>query len=86
MGSCDLVEKHRSHLGEQVRDHGRRFFARSGLLFLRSNLLCSACSLRMILLGPGKIGVAEVEEHRKMSRLIPRSQAKRCIVKLVAAM
>ena len=36
--------------------------------------------------GSGKIGVAKVEEHREVSRLIPRSKAKRCIVKLVAAM
>ena len=47
MGSCDLVEQHRPHLGEQVHDHERRFRARSGLLCLRSNLLCCACSLRM---------------------------------------
>ena len=36
--------------------------------------------------GSGKIGVAKVEEHREVSRLIPWSKAKRCIVKLVAAM
>ena len=36
--------------------------------------------------GSGKIGVAKVEEHREVSRLIPGSKAKRCIVKLVAAM
>ena len=86
MGSCGLVEKHHVHLGEQVRDHGRRFLARSGLLCLRSYLLCCACSLRIILLGPGKISIAKVEEHREVSRLIPGSKAKRSIVKLVAAM
>ena len=36
--------------------------------------------------GSGKIGIAKVKEHRKMSSLISRSQAKRNIVKLVAAM
>ena len=36
--------------------------------------------------GSGKISVAKVEEYREVSRLIPRSQAKRCIVKLIAAM
>ena len=50
MGSCRLVEKHHVHLGEQVRDHGRRSLARSGLLCLRSYLLFCACSLRIILL------------------------------------
>ena len=39
----------------------------------------------MILLGPGRLDCEE-KEHRKMSRLVPRSKAKRCIVKLVAAM
>ena len=36
--------------------------------------------------GSGKIGVAKVEEHREVSRLISESKAKRSIVKLVAAM
>ena len=33
-----------------------------------------------------KIGVAKVEEHREVSRLIPGFKAKRSTVKLVAAM
>ena len=36
--------------------------------------------------GSGKVGVAKVQEHREVSRLIPGSKAKRSIVKLVAAM
>ena len=36
--------------------------------------------------GSRKIGFAKVEKHREVSRLIPGSKAKRCIVKLVAAM
>ena len=36
--------------------------------------------------GSGYIGVAKVEKHREVSRLIPGSKAKRSIVKLVAAM
>ena len=36
--------------------------------------------------GTKKIGVAKVEKHREVSRLVPGSNAKRCIVKLVAAM
>ena len=40
MGSRGLVEKHHEHLGDQVRDHERRFLARSVLLCLRSYLLC----------------------------------------------
>ena len=36
--------------------------------------------------GSGKIGVAEMEEPREVSRLIPGSKAKRSIVELVAAM
>ena len=36
--------------------------------------------------GTRKIGVAKVEKHREVSRLVPGSKAKRCIVKLVAAM
>ena len=36
--------------------------------------------------GSRKIGVAKVEKHREVSRLIPGSKAKRCIIKLVAAM
>ena len=86
MGSCDLVEQHRPHLGEQVHDHGRRFRARSGLLCLRSNLLCRACSLAHDTAGSGKISIAKMMEHREVSRLIPRSKTKRSIVKLVAAM
>ena len=35
---------------------------------------------------PGYIGVAEVEEDRKVSRLIPVAKAKRRIVKFIAAM
>ena len=61
----------------------RRLCIRS-LLCLRSNLLCCACSLRMTLLG--QIGIAKMNEHRKMTRLVSRSQAKQRIVKLVAAM
>ena len=63
----------------------RRLCKRS-LSCLRSNLLCCACSLRMILLGPGQIGIAKMKEHQKMSRLVPKSQAKQRVVKLVAAM
>ena len=36
--------------------------------------------------GTRKIGVAKVEKHREVSRLVPGSKAKRCIVKLVAPM
>ena len=36
--------------------------------------------------GSRQIGGAEMEEHRKVSGLISGSKAKRCIVKLVAAM
>ena len=36
--------------------------------------------------GSRKIGVAKVEKHREVSRLIPGSKAKRSIVKFVAAM
>ena len=36
--------------------------------------------------GSRKIGVAKVEEHREVSRLIPGSKATHSIVKLVAAM
>ena len=36
--------------------------------------------------GSGKIGVAKVEEHREVSGLTTRSEVKRGIVKLVAAM
>ena len=36
--------------------------------------------------GSRKIGVAKVEKHREVSRLIPGSKAKHSIVKLVAAM
>ena len=85
MESCDLVEKQHVHLGEQVRDHGRRFLARSGLLCLRSNLLCCAFFTAHNTAGSGKVGVAKVQEHREVSRLIPGSKAKRSIVTLVAA-
>ena len=44
-------------LGGQERDHERRLFVRSGLLCLRSNLLCCACSLRMMLLRAGRLVV-----------------------------
>ena len=36
--------------------------------------------------GSRKIGVAKVEEHREVSRMIPGAKAKRRIVKFVAAM
>ena len=36
--------------------------------------------------GSGFFGVAKVEKHREVSRLIPGSKAKRSIVKFVAAM
>ena len=36
--------------------------------------------------GSRQIGIAKMKEHRKMGRLVPRSQAKQRIVKLVAAM
>ena len=36
--------------------------------------------------GSGYIGVAQVEENREVSRLIPGTKAKRRIVKCVAAM
>ena len=36
--------------------------------------------------GSRKIGIAKMKEHREVSRLIPRSQAKQRFVKLVAAM
>ena len=51
---------------------------------LKSSLLCLLTAHNTA--GSGKIGVAKVEEHREVSRLIPGSEAKRCIVKLVAAM
>ena len=37
-------------------------------------------------IGSGYIGVAQVEENREVSRLIPGTKAKRRIVKFVAAM
>ena len=67
MGSCGLVEKHHVHLGEQVRDHGRRLRIRSCLLRLRSYLLCPRLLTAHNTAGSGKIGVAEVEEHREVS-------------------
>ena len=36
--------------------------------------------------GSRKIGVAKVEKHREVSRLIPGTKAKRRILKFVAAM
>ena len=36
--------------------------------------------------GSGQVGIAKMKEHRKMSRLVSRSQAKQRIVKLVAVM
>ena len=79
MSSCGLVEKQHVHLDELVRAHGRRFLARSGLLCLRSLTTHDTA-------GSGQIGIAKMKEHQKMSRLVPRSQAKQRVVKLVAAM
>ena len=55
-------------------------------LCLRSYLFCCACSLLMILLGPGRLVLRRWRKHWEVSRLIPGSKAKCCIVKLVAAM
>ena len=46
---------HSHDFDEQHRNQVRRLRMRSCLLCLRSNLLCCACSLRMILLGPGRL-------------------------------
>ena len=44
------------HLGTKKRDHVRfRRLCMRSLSCLRSNLLCCVCSLRMILLGPGRL-------------------------------
>ena len=51
---------------------------------LKSSLLCLLTTHDTA--GSGKIGLAKVKEHRKMSRLVPRSKAKQRMVKLVAAM
>ena len=73
-------------LVNSVRDHGRRFL--ETLRFVMFAIIPSLLSLLTAhnTAGSGKIGVAKVEEHRKVSRLIPGSKAKRSIVKLVAAM
>ena len=47
---------------------------------LKSSLLCLLTTHDTA--GSGKIGVAKVEEHRKKSRLIPRSKAKRALSNL----
>ena len=51
---------------------------------LKSSLLCSLTTHDTA--GSGQIGIAKMKEHRKMSRLVPRSRAKQCVVKLVATM
>ena len=57
-------------------------------------VLCCACAQIFFVVlatthdaaGSGQISSAKMKEHREMSRLVSRSQAKRSIVKLVAAM
>ena len=51
---------------------------------LKSSLLCLLTTHYAT--GSGHISSAQMKEHREVSRLIPRSKAKRSIVKLVAAM
>ena len=51
---------------------------------LKSSLLCLLTTHDTA--GSGQIGIAKMKEHRKMSRLVPRSQAKQRVVKLLAAM
>ena len=50
----------------------------------RSSLLCMFAAHDAG--GARQIGGAEMQEHREVRGLITRSEAKRCIVKLVAAM
>ena len=51
---------------------------------LKSSLLCLLTTHDAA--GSGQIGIAKMKEHQKMSRLVPRSQAKQRVVKLKAAM
>ena len=51
---------------------------------LKSSLLCLLTTHDTA--GSRQISSAKMKEHRKMSRLVSRSQAKQRIVKLVAAM
>ena len=51
---------------------------------LKSSLLCLLTTHDAA--GSGQISSAKMKEHLEMSRLVSRSQAKRNIVKLVAAM
>ena len=78
-----LVEKHHVHLGELVR---ATFLGtlRFVVFAIKSSLLCMLTAHDTA--GSRYIGIAKVEKHREVSRVIPGSKAKRCIVKLVAAM
>ena len=80
------IESHHVHLGDQVRDHGASFLGtlRFIVFAIIPSLLCLLTAHNTT--GSRKIGVAKVEKHREVSRLIPGSKAKRSIVKFVAAM
>ena len=77
--------KHSQFLGGQERNQRtsslHTFFVVSAL---KSSLLCLLTTHDAA--GSGLISCAKMKEHREMSRLVSRSQAKRSIVKLVAAM
>ena len=49
-----------------------------------SSLLCMFAAHDAV--GARQIGGTKMLEHREVSRLITRSEAQRCVVKLVAAM
>ena len=69
-------KRHSEGLGRQERDHERRFCIRSLLCLLTTHDTA----------GSRQISSAKIKEHREMSRLVARSQAKQRVVKLVAAM
>ena len=69
-----------------VANDSKRCERRDTHMTLMDRVSPHTSALRMMLLGPGQICGTEMEENRKVSSLISRSQAKRSIVKLVAAM
>ena len=71
------------HVCEALVDE-RRLCIRS-LSSLRSNLLLLCLLTTHDTAGSGQISSAKMKEHRKMSRLVSRSQAKQRIVKLAAS-
>ena len=70
------------HVCEALVDERRSLHTFFVMSSLKSSLLCLLTTHDTA--GSGQIGIAK-KEHQKMSRLIPRKQAKQRVVKLVAA-